>query len=334
MARFKLNGRLDHQLKISFILGRSLLYVSLRRLVRGPRLPNWGWSYEVGSAIARAQHKASFDMPDLDDARAFMSALAFRSPALKHVSIEPLTMPVKGHWYKPQSSRPERTLLYLHGGGYAFYSRAHESMIALIAAAARSKTFALDYRLAPEHPFPWQLHDALAGYRYLLENGVQPRQLVVAGDSAGGNLALALLISLRDAALPLPALGLLLCPWTDLTNSGASMSANADYDMIDRSMAERWAEWYCAGEDRRHPLISPQNADLRGLCPLYVQAGSREILYDMICAFVERAKQQGADITFDVWPNMNHDFQAYGDLTPESAAALKRIGEVVDERIH
>ena len=232
------------------------------------------------------------------------------------MSIEPVAAPVRGDWYGPETQREGRTVLYLHGGGYAYYPRGHRNLIALVALAAKARTFALDYRLIPEHPFPAQLEDARAAYLWMLDSGVDPHRLVVAGDSAGGNLVLALLLALRDAQVPLPALAICLAPWTDIENSGASMIANAKYDIVERRMAMTWAQWLCHGADPRSPLLSPLRADLRGLPPLYVQAGDAEILFDMIRAFVARAQQQGAEVTLDVWKSMNHDFQIYGEVMP------------------
>ena len=120
------------------------------------------------------------------------------------------------------------------------------------------------------------------------------------GDSAGGNLTLALLLSLRDTQLPMPALGVCICPWTDLGNSGASMTQNETYDWVKKRMAERWAQWFCHGADPRNPVISPIHADLKGLAPIYVQAGSAEILYDMIRTFADRGHRCGGDGALEV----------------------------------
>ena len=307
----------------------SLVYVSVRRLLRGPRLPNWSWALETSTHFLKTQAATAFDMPNLTDGHEYEDALLFHSPALDQVRIEPVDRVVKGHWYRPLSDARHVTVLYLHGGGYAYYSQAHHNLIALVTLAAQAQTFALDYRLCPAHPFPAQLEDALAAYRWLLATGVAPERLVVIGDSAGGNLALALLLALREAHEPLPALAICLAPWIDLANSGASMTTNAAYDWIEKCMATRWADWYCKGTNASNPLVSPLHADLRGLPPIYIQAGSAEILHDMICAFADRAKQQGAHVTLDVWPGMVHDFQAFGDIVPESKAALLRIGTVV-----
>ena len=330
-APFELSGRWSYRLQSILRLYRSMLYVTIRRLLKGPRFPNWNWSIESSLHFLKAQTAAAFDLPNITDGREYEDALMFSSPALAQVRVEPVDQPVKGHWYHLKSESRSTTLLYFHGGGYAYYSKSHWNLIALVALAARSRTFALDYRLTPEHPFPAQLEDALAAYRWLLETGVAPERLLVAGDSAGGNLALALLLALRDARLPMPALAICLAPWTDVTNSGASMVANSACDWVEKRMADRWAEWFCQGADASQPLVSPIQADLSGLPPVYIQVGSADILHDMIREFADRAERQGAKVRLEVWPNMPHDFQALGSLTAESREALDRIGEAARE---
>lgn len=208
-------------------------------------------------------------------------------------------------------------------------------MIALITVAAKSRTYALDYRLSPEHRFPAQLEDAFQAYRWLLDSGVAAHELVIAGDSAGGNLTLALLLTIRDAKLPLPALAVALSPATDFDlgtgpmANGTSLCDNEAWDWIDRRMLVHWADWFCSPAQKRDPLVSPIYADLRGLPPIYIQAGGAEILYDSIQAFAQRAREQGANVTLDIWPTMNHDFQMFGYHAPQSREALQRIGAFV-----
>lgn len=218
-------------------------------------------------------------------------------------------------------------MLYLHGGGYAYYSMTHQNLIACVTLAASTRTFALDYRLTPEHPFPAQIEDAMAAYRWLLETGVEPGKLLLAGDSAGGNLTLALLQSIREAGLPQPAGAVCICPWTDISNPGISMVENSKYDWVIKEMPEKWTKWFHPETETKNPIISPVHADLKGLAPIYIQAGTAEILYSMICDFFAAAQSQGADVKLDTWQNMTHDFQAYGDLIEESKEALYRIGE-------
>lgn len=332
-APFTLHGKLEYRLRSVFALCRSSLSVSLRRMMKGPLLPNWNWSTEAAIHFLKAQNITSFEMRDHDEGRAYGDALVFNSPAVAGMNIHAVTSPVKGHWYQPKLGNRAITLLYLHGGGYAYYAKAHENLIALVTLAVESKTFALDYRLTPEHPFPAQLEDALAAYQWLLKTGVDPHSLVVAGDSAGGNLTLALLLTLRDAKQPLPAMAVCIAPWTDVGNSGESLTKNETYDWVEKRMTIQWAEWFCKGAAPRNPIISPIHANLNGLPPIYIQAGDAEILYDMIREFAARAAEQKADVTLEVWKNMNHDFQSFGDMTPESKEALARIRQVVDEQV-
>jgi monoterpene epsilon-lactone hydrolase len=310
-----------------------LLTVSVRRLLRGPLLPNWSWMFEVSIHFIRNQTITAFNMTNQAEGREYENSLVFTSPAVAEMKIEPILTPVKGHWYHPKSEAKDITVLYLHGGGYAFYSKAHENLIALVTLAAKSQTFALDYRLIPEHPFPAQLDDALAAYRWLLETGIKSERLVVIGDSAGGNLVLVLLLALRDSKLPLPALGICIAPWTDIENSGNSLKDNEPFDWVEKRMPLKWAEWLCKDTHPSNPMVSPINADLRGLPPIYIQAGDAEILYDMIQSFYNRAQAQGANVKLDVWRHMNHDFQAFGDHIPESKEALMRIGQVIKENV-
>jgi epsilon-lactone hydrolase len=330
---FELSGKPAYQVRSTLNFFWSMLFVSLRRLFRGPRLPNWKWDFEVSIYFTKLQTSIAFEMPNMADGRAYEDSFTFASPAADEMVIEPVTSPVQGHWFRPKSGTKGVTVLYLHGGGYAYYSKAHKNLIALVTKAAESQTFALDYRLIPEHTYPAQLDDALAAYHWLLETGIHPEHLVIAGDSAGGNLTLALLLSLRDAKLPLPILGVCIAPWTDVENSGKSLKENEPFDWVDARMPIQWAKWLCKDADPRNPIVSPINADLRDLPPIYIQEGDAEILYDMIHAFSEKAKSQGAAITLDVWPHMNHDFQAFGDMLPESKEALKRIGQVIKEHI-
>jgi epsilon-lactone hydrolase len=328
---FHLSGPWQYQVRSLMTLYWSVLFVTFRRWLRGPRRPTWSWSFEAAIDFLRRQTVTGFDMTNIAAGREYEDSLVMYSPALTQVTVEPVAAPVRGHWYHPKAGRRNVTTLYLHGGGYAYYSKAHQNMlIPLVTLAAQSRTFALDYRLIPEHPFPAQLEDAQAAYRWLLETGVEPARLVVMGDSAGGNLTLTLLLALRDAGLPLPALAVCIAPWTCVENPGDSMTSQEPYDWVQKRMADRWADWLCKGAQPQHPLISPIYGDLKGLPPIYIQAGEAEILHDMIRAFTDTARAQGANVKLDVWKDMNHDFQSFGDIIPESRDALHRIGEAVE----
>jgi acetyl esterase/lipase len=330
-AQMHFTGPLRYRLRGAAGLSQSVLAVLTRRTLKGPRLPGWSWFVELATQILKQQTLEAFRMGDVKEARRYLDSIMISSPALLEVSITPVVQEkFRGSWFAGKNTEPRVSVLYFHGGGYAFYPQAYANFIALITLAARSKTFALDYRLAPEHRFPAQLEDALNAYRWLLEKGTDPGNLIFAGDSAGGNLALALLLSARESKIPLPALAVALSPPTDFE---IDLRGNWDSDWIEKRMLAQWADWFCDSAERRNPIVSPLWADLSGLPPIYIQAGRAEILYNSIQAFADRAKKQGADVVLQAWEYMNHDFQIFGPDAHQSAEALRRIGKVIEERV-
>jgi epsilon-lactone hydrolase len=329
---FTLHGRLAFRWRSLRTLLRAAALVSLRRAARGPLVEGWTWRFEVTTRFMRDQMRQIFSLPDLSAAREYQDSLVFNMPALRTVQITELDeSSIKGRWFVPRTDLKPRTVLYFHGGGYAFYTRAHDNLIVSVANATQARLLALDYPLAPEHAYPAQLEDALNAYRWLLAQGCAPGELIVAGDSAGGNLVLATLLGLRDLGLPQPALAVGLCPWTNLGLPVSSLKSNATYDWIEGYMAAQCAEWYCGNSDPADPKLSPVYADLRGLAPIYLQNGGKEILQDMITDFAQAAAWHGADVTLDTWENMNHDFHAYGDLVAESREAYARLRVMADQ---
>jgi epsilon-lactone hydrolase len=287
---------------------------------------------ELGTQVFKEHLAVAYKMGDVNEARRYLDSFFITSPLPPVMIRQVERKQFRGSWFAASNAEPDATVLYFHGGGYSFYPGSYADFIARIALAANSRLFTLDYRLSPEHRFPAQLEDALNSYRWLLEDGANPDNLIVAGDSAGGNLALALLLAARDAKLPLPALAIALSPATGF-ELGTSIVSNQAYDWIDRQTLERWTDWFCDSAERRNPLVSPVLADLHGLPPIYVQAGRAEILFDSIHLFANRAREQGVDILFESWEDMNHDFQMFGYDAPQSAEALRRIGEVIHARI-
>ena len=227
------------------------------------------------------------------------------------------------------------TLLYLHGGGYAIGSPvSHRHLVGALAAASRTRAFALDYRRAPENPFPAAVDDTLAGYRGLLDAGTAPRSIVVGGDSAGGGLTVAALLAIRDAGLDLPAAGVLISPWTDLTNGSETYRTHAERDpLVFQEDIDRWRNAYLAGADPRTPLASPLHADLSGLPPLLIHVGSEEVLLDDSRKLAERCEAAGVEATLEVWPDMIHVWHWFGEYLDEAGAAVRRIGEYVGARL-
>ena len=240
-----------------------------------------------------------------------------------------------GEWISVTSAPGDTVILYLHGGGYVIGSiNSHRELISRIARAAGARALAIDYRLAPENPFPAAVEDATKAYRWLLKQGVAPEKIVIAGDSAGGGLTAATLLALRDAGDRLPAAAVCISPWTDLTISGETMVTKADVDpMIKPADAKFGAERYHGTADPSHPLISPIFADLSGLPPLLIQVGTSEVLLSDSTRLAERAKAAGVDVTLEEWDQMIHVWHFFAFILPEAQQAIERIGEFVRAKV-
>jgi acetyl esterase/lipase len=234
----------------------------------------------------------------------------------------------------PPGLAAPRVVLYLHGGGYSLGSaRSHRSLGKRIAYEAPARVLLPDYRLAPEHPFPAAVEDASAAYRWLLATGVRPERIAVAGDSAGAGLALALLVSLRDARAPLPACAVLLSPFADLECTGESYSKLADADpIVSREMGLAMGRAYVGDGDPGDPLASPVRAALHGLPPLLVQVGSREVVLDDARAIDRRAREAGVPVQLDVWPGMVHVWHLFASALEEGRRAIADLASFVRER--
>lgn len=219
-------------------------------------------------------------------------------------------------------------LLYLHGGAYALGSAAAAAGLAAdLARRSGTRAVSIDYRLAPEHPYPAAVHDAAAAYHALLDSGVPASHIAVAGESAGAGLAVATLLAARAAELPQPAAAVLLSPWIDLTLSGASITGKAAADpALTADGLRRRAADYVAGASPTDPLISPLFADLTGLPPLLIQVGSSEILLDDATALAARAAAADVAVTLQVTPGVPHVFQGFAAILDEGEAALSRAG--------
>lgn len=228
----------------------------------------------------------------------------------------------------PPRALPARTILYLHGGGYVIGSaRGHRVLTASLAQATGAPVFALDYRLAPEHPFPAALHDVVAAYRQLLAGGRQASQIVMAGDGAGGGLVLAAAHALRDVGLPLPAALVLISPWLDLTLAGKSIASQAKADpLLSRRTLASWADHYRGELSGDHPGCSPLFGDHRGLPPVLAQVGSDEILR----SDTERLAADAPVVEVESYDGLWHVFQIHAGLLPSADEALSRIASFAD----
>jgi len=242
---------------------------------------------------------------------------------------------VRGEWLTPKRAAEDRVLLYLHGGAWVMGSpRTHRALVADLARRAGVRALSLDYRLAPEHPYPAALDDAVAGYEWLLAGGIEPGRIVVAGDSAGGNLALALLLRLRDARTPLPAGAVLLSPVTDLGLGGASHVTRKALDpFFARTDLRPFIASYVGARDLRDPYLSPLGADLGGLPPLLIHVGDHEVLLDDAVRLGERAREAGVEELTVVWPGMMHVFQIQSLFLPEARRANREIAAFIRSKV-
>jgi epsilon-lactone hydrolase len=272
--------------------------------------------------------------PTVERMRSGMEKVAER--VAPDVNCEPVDAGgVKAEWIVPPNATPDRVILYFHGGGYVMGSiNTHRAMVARIARASQARALALDYRLAPEHPFPAAVEDATAAYRWLIAQGYKPGKIVVAGDSAGGGLVLAALIALRDAKAELPACAVPISPWTDMEGTGASMKTNAAKDpMVAPSGSNgglfNMAKAYIGSADPKNPLASPLHADYKGIPPLLIQVGGTETLLDDSTRVAEKAKAAGVKVDLEVWDEMIHVWHVFAKLLPEGQQAIDRIGQYV-----
>jgi acetyl esterase/lipase len=268
----------------------------------------------------------------IEESRAEFELVASQFQPAGDVRCEPVDAGgVPGEWISTPESAQERVIYYLHGGAYIMGSiNTHRELISRLSRAARARALAIDYRLAPENPFPAAVQDSTSAYRWLVSTGVDPAHLVIAGDSAGGGLTLATLVALRDAGDPLPAAAVCLSPWVDLEGLGESMTTRAEVDpMIQRDSLVQTAKAYLGDADPRTPLAAPLYADLRGLPPLLIQVGTAEALLDDAARLAERARAAGVEVTFEPWDDMFHVWQFCASILPEGQQAVDRIGEFV-----
>jgi len=268
--------------------------------------------------------------------RGRLDAIGQASPVAADISLEAVDAGgVPAEWSLAPGSDPTRVLLFFHGGGYCSGSIAsHRGMVTRVGRAAGVRTLALNYRLAPEHPFPAGLDDALAAYGFLLDQGIAPRKIAIGGDSAGGGLTLATITSLRDSGKPLPGCAWLVSPWVDLQMTGASLADKADVDpLIQKPYLEELASAYLAGADPAGPLVSPLHADLAGLAPLLVQVGSAETLLDDALRIARRAGAADVPVNLEVWPHMIHAWHLWAAQVEDARRAIASAGDFIRARL-
>ena len=253
------------------------------------------------------------------------------------VDVQPVSIgEMYAEWVKPHGVRHDQAILYLHGGGYTMGScNTHRPLASRIAIASQTPALLVNYRLAPENPFPAALEDAKAAFQWLLDQGIEARRIVIVGDSAGGGLAVAVSIAFRDEKGQLPAGIVCISPWADLTLSGETISTCSRTDpLLGRETSLLHAGRYVGQHDPKSPLISPVFADLSKLPPLLIQVGEHEILRSDSVRLSENARQAGVDVTLEIWNGMWHVWHVFAGLMPESQRAIERIGCFINEQMN
>jgi epsilon-lactone hydrolase len=286
--------------------------------------------------IIRDMLKAVPRPSGLRERRARLDALGARYQVAEDVQVEPVDANgVAAEWTTTPATDNSRVIMFLHGGGYIAGSIiSHRHMISEAARQAGARSLAVNYRLAPEHPFPAALNDALGAYRFLLAAGYAPGKIALAGESAGGGLALATAVSLRDAGEPLPACLWCSSPWTDLEVTGRSMSTKAAIDpMIQKPYLQELATAYLNGSDPRAPLVSPLHADLRGLPPVLIQVGSAETLLADSTRLAAVLGEADVGVQLEIWPDMIHAWHLFYQQLGAGRGALAAMGVFVRSRL-
>jgi len=305
----------------------AVVRVCLRRVVGRPLVREWSLMREcireiqatmlealcaVRPAVARAQPQLALD-PEIQS----------------RVESEWVTLgKVQAAHIWPRATKPGATLFYLHGGGYNLGSvEGHRELVSRIALGAGVGAWSIEYRLAPENPFPAAVDDAEAAWRALLSRGLDPSLTVIGGDSAGGALACALLQRLKASGDAYPVGMILIAPATNVADWGASMDRNASFDYLSRRICDQWMDAYLGDHPRSDPLVSPQFADPTGWPPTLIQAGGREVLLDQIEAFAELLTQHGVQVEFQLEADEVHVYHVLGRHSPEALSSIARIAE-------
>ncbi|KLT20033.1 alpha/beta hydrolase [Neobacillus vireti] len=287
---------------------------------------------KVIKLTAKSVGGKSLEKRGIAERRQKLDAASKRLRMPENCLVEPLRIEgIYAEWLSYNDSPDDKVILYLHGGGYGYCSvQTHRTLAAGIGKAAGVMVIIPDYRLAPEHPFPAAIEDAVRAYRWLLEQGFHSSQIIFAGDSAGGGLSIATALVLRDQNEPLPAALVCLSPWVDLTSSGQSYQKNESVDpYLNVDGVRKTARMYAGEAALDHPLISPVFADLADLPPLFIQVGSHEILQSDAEMLAAAARHAGVTVKLKVWDGMWHVWQMSGDFIPEARRAIKEIGDFV-----
>jgi len=293
-------------------------------------------SAEFNQLLEQLKNIGDQSIISVEELRAASERKGASFPIPEDVTLTPMqNLELKAEYSETPGCSSEHTLMFFHGGGYYRGSIAATRELATrMARECGMRGMNTGYRLAPESTFPAPVEDALNVYSFLLEDGQRPEKVIVAGASAGGGLALALMHAARNVGLPLPGAAILLSPWVDLTQSGPTFQSNAATDpTISKPYLDRFAQMYLGGESATHPLASPINGEMAGLPPMLIQVGGAETMLDESERLAEKAKAAGVDVTLEIWPHMVHVWQGNGAHIPEAREAVEKAGAWAREKM-
>jgi acetyl esterase/lipase len=298
-------------------------------------MPSWQSSL-FGRLTRLSRPRAVSAVASPEELRRQFNYLSDRfGPVPTDASFEPAQVgPVKGEWVRVQGAAAHRLILYFHGGGYVSGSpQSHRTLIARLCSAAQANAYSVDYRVAPEFAFPAGLRDGIDAYRHLLQRGLSASQIVLAGDGAGGGLAFACLLAIRNAGLAMPAGCVAMSPWADLSLSGWSLLQNAKNDAaLSWELLFMSARHYLKKQSPTDPYASPIYAPFRDFPPIMVHAGSMEVLRDDASRIGDRAAEAGVPVSVEIYDGMQHVFQASA-YVPEARVSLNRLGQFIRQRV-
>ena len=273
---------------------------------------------------------------NLDQIREIFDNMGNSLPQTMNIS-DPIISEQKfsGMWVEAKDTEPQRAILYIHGGGFVIgSSKSYHELMSRLAVSANAKALGLDYRRTPENTFPAPIEDIMSAYRWMLESDLEPKQIVIAGDSCGGGLSIAALISIRDEGLPQPACAACLSPWSNLECAGESMKENEELDfLVQQETLLEWAKIYLNGADPRSPLASTIHADLSGLAPVLIQTGGAEMLLTDAVQLEEKLKSAGNQVRLEVWEDMTHNWQMFAPILDKGQEAIDQVGSFIRNQI-
>ena len=288
----------------------------------------------LSSILKHLKSMPTFDQVGIERYRTLLEVSAKAFKLDKNIKFQPVKInEIKAERIIPEDLSSNKTILFIHGGGFIAGSiSSHRDLASRIAKASKAEVLLINYRLAPEHPHPAGLEDALTSYKWLLNKNLLPRQIAIVGDSAGGGLTLAMLAKIKNLDLPMPSAAVFLSPWVDLENKNKSIKEKEGVDpMLNKRMLDQTAELYSDKQDITNPFISPINNDLTGLCPILIHVGENEVLLDDSLLLKQKARDAGVKTTIEVFDNMFHVFQYFARYLSRARASIEKIGLFIQQ---